>query len=436
MLAGRAFSFLIAVPPISRVDRAFRLASTLITTQTSEDMSMTDAELLTLLRDLESDYVERKESYSGDVPEKARRAVCCFANDLPAHQRTGILFIGVRDDGSPAGLAITDELLQQLASIREDVLPFPSLTVERRVLDGAELAVVSVSPSRDVPVRYKGCVWVRVGPTTRRASPEDERILAERRGAANLPGDLRPAAECSLADLDLGFFSSSYLPSAIAPEILAANQRSVEQQLATCRFVVGPTDLRPTLVGCLVLAVEPRRAAPGAYVQFLRFDGVELTSPIADQAEIGGSLSDLLRALDEKLRAHIRIATNITSGDQEVRRPDYPLAALQQLARNAVMHRSFEGTNAPIRISWFADRIEIQNPGGPFGQVTQENFGQPGVADYRNPHLAEAMKVLGYVQRFGVGIATARAELSANGNPLPEFQVTPNFVHVTVRARP
>ncbi len=100
------------------------------------------------------------------------------------------------------------------------------------------------------------------------------------------------------------------------------------------------------------------------------------------------------------------------------------------------MHRSFEGTNAPVRMSWFTDRIEIQNPGGPFGQVTQENFGQPGVADYRNPHLAEAMKVLGYVQRFGVGIATARAELSANGNPPPEFQVTPNFVHVTVRTRP
>lgn len=401
-------------------------------------MSMTDSELLALLRDLESDCVERKESYNGDVREKTRRAVCCFANDLPSHQRAGNIFIGARDDGSPAGLAITDELLQQLATIHDDggVLPFPSLTVERRILDGAEFAVVAVTPSQDVPVRYKGRIWVRVGPTTRLASLEDERILAERRGAANLSGDLRPPAECSLDDLDLGFFRTSYLPSAIAPEVLAANQRSVEQQLATCRFVVGPADLRPTLVGCLVLAVEPRRAAPGAYVQFVRFGGVHLTSPITDQAEIGGSLSDLLRALDEKLRAHIRIATNITAGDQEVRQPDYPLAALQQLVRNAVMHRSFEGTNAPIRISWFADRIEIQNPGGPFGQVTQENFGQPGVADYRNPHLAEAMKILGYVQRFGVGIATARAELATNGNPPPEFQVTQNFIHVTVRTRP
>ena len=252
--------------------------------------------------------------------------------------------------------------------------------------------------------------------------------------AAHLPADLRVAEGCTIADLDIDFFRTHYLSSAIASEILAANQRSVEQQLATCRFIVGPADLRPTLVGCLTLAFEPRSAVFGAYVQLVRFDGLELTSPVIDQAEIGGPLPDLLRALDEKLRAHIRTTADLTSADKELRRPDYPLVALQQLARNAVMHRTFEGTNAPVRINWFENRIEIQNPGGPFGQVTQENFGQPGVADYRNPHIAEVMKVLGYVQRFGVGIATAREELSANGNSLPEFQVTPNFVHVTGRS--
>ena len=59
---------------------------------------------------------------------------------------------------------------------------------------------------------------------------------------------------------------------------------------------------------------------------------------------------------------------------------------------------------------WFWDRIEIQNPGGPYGQVTRANFGMPGITDYRNPHIAEAMKNLGYVQRFGVGISLARKE--------------------------
>ncbi len=76
---------------------------------------------------------------------------------------------------------------------------------------------------------------------------------------------------------------------------------------------------------------------------------------------------------------------------------------MQQLVRNAVLHRTYETTNAPVRVYWYSDRIEIHSPGGLYGQVNPENFGQPQVTDYRNPLLAEAMKALGFVQRFGVG---------------------------------
>lgn len=99
------------------------------------------------------------------------------------------------------------------------------------------------------------------------------------------------------------------------------------------------------------------------------------------------------------------------------------------------MHRTYENTHAPVRVTWFNDRIEISNPGGPFGIVNRENFGQPGVTDYRNPNLADAMKVLGFVQRFGIGIQTARAELKKNGNPDLEFQIEPMTVLAMVRGR-
>jgi len=118
---------------------------------------------------------------------------------------------------------------------------------------------------------------------------------------------------------------------------------------------------------------------------------------------------------------------------EELRHPDYPIAALQQLTRNAILHRNYEGTNAPVRISWFNDRIEIQNPGGPFGQVTRQNFGQEGLTDYRNPNLAAAMKDLGYVQRFGLGIQIARKELAKNGNPPLEFAIEDSRVLAIVR---
>ncbi|MEM7533955.1 MAG: ATP-binding protein, partial [Chloroflexota bacterium] len=51
--------------------------------------------------------------------------------------------------------------------------------------------------------------------------------------------------------------------------------------------------------------------------------------------------------------------------------------------RNAVLHRTYEATNALIRIFWFSNRIQISSPGGLFGQVTAQNFDT--TTDYRNP---------------------------------------------------
>lgn len=124
---------------------------------------------------------------------------------------------------------------------------------------------------------------------------------------------------------------------------------------------------------------------------------------------------------------------DIESGARERRYPDYPVVALQQFARNALIHRTYEATHAPVRMYWFNDRIEIHNSGGLYGQVTRENFGQ-GMTDYRNPLIAEAMHVLGYVQRFGYGVPLARRHLRDNGNPEPEFHFEATYVGATVRA--
>ena len=57
-----------------------------------------------------------------------------------------------------------------------------------------------------------------------------------------------------------------------------------------------------------------------------------------------------------------------------------------------------------------------------------------GAVDYRNPNLAEALRRLGFVQRFGVGIATAQRLLSEAGHPPATFQVTDSSVLVTLPA--
>ena len=83
------------------------------------------------------------------------------------------------------------------------------------------------------------------------------------------------------------------------------------------------------------------------------------------------------------------------------------------------MHRDYE-SNAPIKFYCFDASIEISNAGGLYGKARPENF--PNENDYRNPTIAEAMKVLGFVNRFNRGISRVQVELKENENPQAVFE--------------
>ena len=56
-----------------------------------------------------------------------------------------------------------------------------------------------------------------------------------------------------------------------------------------------------------------------------------------------------------------------------------------------------------------------------YGNARPENF--PDVNDYRNPVIAEALRVMGYVNKFNRGIARVQKELVENGNGRAAFTV-------------
>lgn len=309
---------------------------------------LTVPELESLMSDLESDRVERKESMSDG--NKIRQAICAFANDLPAHQQPGIVFIGVRDNGACAHFPITDQLLITLADMRSDgnIQPFPTMTVRKMALNCCDVAVIEVQPAYSPPARFNGRVWIRVGPRRATATADEERRLTEKRRAGDLSFDQQAIRGSTLNDLNTDLFQREYLPAAVSPEALAENQRALEQQLPSLRFLTK--DGIPNATAILTLGRDPQQWIPGAYVQFLRLDGTELTDPIRNQREISGPLPELMHELDELLDVNVSVSSDIGNGPIEIKHPDYPIVTLQQLSRNAVLHRTYEGTNAPSRI--------------------------------------------------------------------------------------
>ena len=379
---------------------------------------ITKEHLQKILSDTESYHIEK--TVATDNMDKFSQAICAFSNDVADSKKKGYLIIGVRDNGELAGLQVDDKLLLQISNIRTDgnILPQPVMTVEKFSFTQGDVLVVEVTPSQVPPVRYRGRIWVRVGPRKSIATEAEEKLLTERRLSNIRTFDAMPCLGTTLEDLDITLFKKEYLSKAVAEDILQEDKRTIEEQMAS----LGLYDLRyqcPTNAAIVLFGNNPERFLHGAYIQYVRFKGLDRAGDIINEHKFSGNLCKVLPRIDVFVETSIAQKRPIPiSVLREKTVSKYPYWATRELLMNAIMHRDYE-SNAPVAFYEYDDRIEIQNAGGLYGKVSANNF--PNVSDYRNPFIAEAMKVLGYVNRFSRGVYRVQKELEENGNGKASF---------------
>ena len=151
----------------------------------------------------------------------------------------------------------------------------------------------------------------------------------------------------------------------------------------------------------------------------MRFAGKDRAGDIMTEHEFKGNLCTTLEELDTFVETTIANRRPIpVSSTREDPFVDYPYWATRELLMNAICHRDYT-SNGPIQFYQYDDRIEIMNHGGLYGRANEQNF--PKVNDYRNIVVAEAMKVLGFVNRHSRGVLRVHKELNANENGEAEY---------------
>lgn len=377
-------------------------------------------EVLELLHNTESYRIERTIS-TGDM-DKFQEAICAFSNDLPNSRKKGYLILGARDNGTLSGLKVDDALMKKIAGIRSDgnILPLPIMSVERFEFVEGDLLVVEVSPALVPPVRYRGRTFIRIGPRRDIATESEERVLLEKRTSYMATFDATPCFGSSLKDIDVQFIKDKYLPQIIDTDILIADKRPLQEQLAAIHLYDITNDC-PTNAAIILFGKNASFFLHGCYVQYVHFAGEDTGSEILNERRIRGSLCSILPKLESFVKDAIVTARPMpVSMLREQIVFNYPELALRELLMNACMHRDYQ-SNMPIRIYQFSNRIEIINAGGLYGEARPENF--PTVNDYRNPIIAEAMRGMKYVNMFNRGIQRVKTMLRENGNPEPIFDV-------------
>nr|VFJ42917.1 MAG: ATP-dependent DNA helicase RecG [Candidatus Kentron sp. FM]VFJ43548.1 MAG: ATP-dependent DNA helicase RecG [Candidatus Kentron sp. FM]VFK05592.1 MAG: ATP-dependent DNA helicase RecG [Candidatus Kentron sp. FM] len=392
----------------------------------------------------ETDRIEWKETDkdTNDI----LHAACALANDLGDSREDGYLVIGVRKDGTPVGIKDSqlDDMQRRLHDLLSStkILPTPAFDIRIGEHAGGPIVVVRVQPYPVPPVvTVNQSAWVRKGSVTTRAREADLVRLQERRPENQQPFDLRIRPDATVDDLDKKGLLTRY-------EIAKENDDDRDtfpafepwltgQQLG--RGGIGRTGAaqgnpwRPNPAALLVFGTNPQNFFPGAIIELVRYEGPDIDSAIVFRKTIAGALPDQLDTVWTQLNANL---VERPAGENGIRLeflPDYPVEALKELARNMVQHRLYEGTHAPGRIEWYQDRVEFQNPGGPFGHASEGEFGE--TADYRNPIITGKLAEQGYVQRLGRGIRRVQQLLAKNGNPPLEVS-TDGYTRVIVRTRP
>ena len=96
-------------------------------------------------------------------------------------------------------------------------------------------------------------------------------------------------------------------------------------------MIAAPDDPTPTVLGLLVLGITPQDYLPGAAIQFIRINGIDLADDVIDEAILRGNITEQLRTLREKLNSNNRTSVDILSSPTHTIASLYPMAAIDQL---------------------------------------------------------------------------------------------------------
>lgn len=379
-------------------------------------------EAIELLRGTEGKMLEFKRDLSS--AQGFLKTIVAFANTAG-----GTVVIGVRDR-TRAVVGVADprageEKLANLVSdcIRPRLVPDIEILAWRRT----HLLVARVYPSPTRPhyladLGPEEGVFVRVGSTNRRA---DAALIEElRRYAHGQCYDEEP-----VRDLD-----SEAVDFRVASELFAGHRRLQPGDLLTLGVLTeyqGRTV--PTVGGLLLFGKDRRRRFPDAWIQVGRFGGRNRRT-IIDTAEIRTPFPEAVEEVTAFIRRYLAGAI-VIAGVQSTERFAFPPAAIREAVINAVVHADYSQIGAPIRVSLFDDRLEVENPGLlPFGLTIDDIRG--GISRLRNRVIGHVFHELGLIERWGSGIQRMIGACDDAGLEAPLFEEVATHFRVTLFSAP
>ncbi|MFZ8846320.1 MAG: ATP-binding protein [Candidatus Hydrothermia bacterium] len=344
--------------------------------------------------------MEFKEKWTDD----SLKTICAFANTSG-----GELIIGVSDKGGIVGVKDIEKLIRDLPNkIRDKLKITPSISVEEK--EGKEILHIKIFPST-IPVSYEGKFYIRSGSTTQELKDTElAYFLLEKMGKTwdSLSSGF------DISDID---FSTIEMFKNLAKNRIPSIKEFDSVEKIFLNLKLFDENEKITNAGILLFGKEPQKRFISATVRVGRFKN---STHIVDTVVIEGNLFKQVEEVMNAIKKHLNVRFEIKGvARQDVW--DYPLGALREAVINALIHRDYLSP-AEIQIKIYDDSIWIWNPGKLPPQIKLEELKKEHSSYPRNPLIANAFYLAGFIERWGSGTERMVQLCMEQGLPEPEYK--------------
>lgn len=354
----------------------------------------------------EGQTIEFKESLV-----KIDREIVGFANSSG-----GTIFCGITDKGEIKSTDISNNVRSQIYDIARNC--DPSITLDIEILPEKVIKII-VPESTNKPHQCSSGFYMRIGPNTQKLNANEIKKLL-RKNQTFFETQLN-----ELADFNSHFSENAYNQYCNLCGINSnRNKLEILENLSVLRKINDKTLL--SNAGVLLFTDEPRELLPESYLVAVRYHGKDKFS-ILDRKDFYGNIIEQIDKGIEFTKRHIALEYEISGNGVRVERYAYPLIAIREALINSLVHRDYSFQNSCVYLNIFSDRMEIENPGGIFGDSDISQI--EGKSIRRNPLISDLLYRAGYGEKLGSGLPRIKEALKENSNPPYQVSNT-NFFQI------
>lgn len=372
----------------------------------------------TLLQSPEDKTLEFKQDTSSH--EGIVKTLIAFANTSG-----GTLVIGVEDKtkkikGVDKPLDIEERLANLISSsISPKLIPNIEIVPWRKTY----LVTVEIYPSNNRPhfLEKRGLekgTFIRIGSTNRLADPS--MIDELKRYSQSKSFDEQPNIALSKDEIDFNAVNDAFSEYRIIKD---ADYETLRLLTKVQKKYV------PTNGGIILFGKNREKYFPDAWLQAGRFQGKD-KSNIIDSENIDAYPIIAIKKTIDFIQKHLFHSMEIKTIKRQ-EKWNVPEIALREAIINAFVHADYSQSGAPIRVSIFDDRIEIENPGIlPFSLTIDDLYA--GVSKLRNPVIGRVFHELKLIERWGSGITRMTRACEEAGLEKPKLEEIAARFRVTI----